>query len=75
MFNDIIHDIWEKYRGRFLCTVTGLLIGTLFLLIGFWRTLFMLIFVLGGFFIGYKIDRKEDLMEWLDRLLPPGYHR
>jgi uncharacterized membrane protein len=52
-----------------------LLIGALFLLIGFWRTLFMLIFVLGGFFIGYKIDKKEDLMEWLDRLLPPGYHR
>ncbi|MCH4158120.1 MAG: DUF2273 domain-containing protein [Acidaminococcaceae bacterium] len=75
MFKDIIHDIWENYRGRFLCTVTGLLIGALFLLIGFWRTLFMLIFVLGGFFIGYKIDRKEDLMEWLDRLLPPGYHR
>lgn len=75
MFKDIIHDIWENYRGRFLCTVTGLLIGALFLIIGFWHTLFLLIFVLGGFFIGYKIDKKEDLMEWLDRLLPPGYHR
>lgn len=45
------------------------------MILGFWATLFVLLFVGGGFFIGYKIDRKEDLVEWLDRLLPPGYHR
>ena len=56
-------------------SVTGLVIASLFLTIGFWRTLFLLLFVCGGFFIGYKIDKKEDLAEWLDRLLPPGYHK
>jgi uncharacterized membrane protein len=75
MFKDIIHDIWENYRARFLCTVFGLFIGSMFLIVGFWQTLFLIICVLGGFFIGYKIDKKEDLVEWLDRLLPPGYHR
>ena len=75
MFKDIFNDIWLIYRGRFLCTLTGFVIAALFLLLGFWQTLFLLLFVAGGFFIGYKIDKKEDLVEWLDRLLPPGYHR
>ena len=75
MFKDIFTDIWLNYRGRFLCSLAGLVIASLFLTVGFWRTLFLLLFVCGGFFIGYKIDKKEDLVEWLDRLLPPGYHK
>ena len=75
MLKDINEDIWNNYRGRFLCSLTGLVISSLFLLLGFWATLFVLVFAGGGFFIGYKIDKKEDLVEWLDRLLPPGYHR
>lgn len=75
MFKDIFTDIWLNYRGRFLCSLAGLVIASLFLTVGFWRTLFLILFVCGGFFIGYKIDKKEDLVEWLDRLLPPGYHK
>ena len=75
MFKDIFTDIWLNYRGRFLCSLAGLIIASLFLTVGFLRTLFLLLFVCGGFFIGYKIDKKEDLVEWLDRLLPPGYHK
>ncbi|MBQ9635695.1 MAG: DUF2273 domain-containing protein [Acidaminococcaceae bacterium] len=75
MFKDIFTDIWLNYRGRFLCSLAGLAIASLFLVVGFWQTLFLMLFVAGGFFIGYKIDKKEDLVEWLDRLLPPGYHK
>ena len=75
MFKDIFTDIWLNYRGRVLCSLAGLVIASLFLTVGFWRTLFLILFVCGGFFIGYKIDKKEDLVEWLDRLLPPGYHK
>ena len=88
MLNEIFSDLWKNYRGRLLGSIFGLFIGVMFLILGFLQTIFLLIcitagfflgnkliFVLGGFFIGYKIDRKEDLMEWLDRLLPPGYHK
>lgn len=34
-----------------------------------------MICISAGFFIGNKLDKKEDLLEWLDRLLPPGYHK
>ena len=50
MFKDIFNDIWLNYRGRFLCTLTGFVIAALFLLLGFWQTLFLLLFVAGGFY-------------------------
>jgi uncharacterized membrane protein len=72
MFNN---DIWTNYRGRLLCSVFGLFIGALVLILGLFQALFLLACIGAGFFIGNKLDKKEDLMEWLDRLLPPGYHR
>lgn len=75
MWNEIINDLWRVYRGRLLGSVFGLFIGAMFLILGFLQTIFLLICISAGFFIGNKIDKKEDLLEWLDRLLPPGYHK
>lgn len=75
MWNEILNDLWRVYRGRLLGSVFGLFIGAMFLILGFLQTIFLLICMSAGFFIGNKIDKKEDLLEWLDRLLPPGYHK
>lgn len=75
MWNEILNDLWRLYRGRLLGSVFGLFIGAMFLILGFLQTIFLLICISAGFFIGNKIDKKEDLLEWLDRLLPPGYHK
>ncbi len=75
MIARVIVDIWKNYRGRFLCTLFGLFVGIMFLWLGFWKTVFLLICIGGGFFLGNKLDKNEDILEWLDRLLPPGYHR
>lgn len=75
MWNEILNDLWRVYRGRLLGSVFGLFIGAMFLVLGFLQTIFLLICISAGFFIGNKIDKKEDLLEWLDRLLPPGYHK
>ena len=76
MWNEILSDLWRVYRGRlFLGSVFGLFIGAMFLILGFLQTIFLLICISAGFFIGNKLDKKEDLLEWLDRLLPPGYHK
>lgn len=75
MWNEILNDLWRVYRGRLLGSVFGLFIGAMFLIFGFLQTIFLLICISAGFFIGNKIDKKEDLLEWLDRLLPPGYHK
>ena len=75
MWNEILNDLWRVYRGRLLGSVFGLFIGAMILILGFLQTIFLLICISAGFFIGNKIDKKEDLLEWLDRLLPPGYHK
>ena len=75
MWNEILNDLWRVYRGCLLGSVFGLFIGAMFLILGFLQTIFLLICISAGFFIGNKIDKKEDLLEWLDRLLPPGYHK
>lgn len=75
MWNEILNDLWRVYRGRLLGSVFGLFVGAMFLILGFLQTIFLLICISAGFFIGNKIDKKEDLLEWLDRLLPPGYHK
>lgn len=75
MLDEILSDIWNNYRGRLLCSVFGLFIGTMVLWLGFFAALFLVLCIGFGFFIGTKLDKKEDLLEWLDRLFPPGYHR
>ena len=75
MFHEIFNDLWENSRWRVIGVISGLVIGILFLLLGFFQTIFLLICVGLGFFIGNKLDKKEDLMDFLDRLLPPGYHK
>lgn len=75
MLGKIIEDIWTNFRGRFLCSVFGAFVGFMFLWLGFLQTFFLLFCIAGGFFLGNKIDKNEDLLEWLDRLLPAGYHR
>lgn len=30
MWKDIVDDIWTNYRGRFLCSLAGLIISSLF---------------------------------------------
>ena len=48
--------------------------GLLVLLLGFFRAVFLLFCIGLGFYIGYKMDAGEDLVDLLDNLLPP-YHK
>lgn len=65
-------NIFIKYQGKIIGSLIGLLIAILFLTIGFFKTVLILILIFGGFYIGDKIDKKESLVEVLDRILPPG---
>ena len=73
MFNDILNDIWNNYRGRSaFARCLACLLGVVVLWLGFFQALFLMICIGLGFFIGNKLDKKEDLLEWLDRLLLPA---
>ena len=75
MFSKILQNLWENYRGRLVGSLFGLIIGAMFLILGFFQTIFLLICITAGYLLGKRIDNKEDLMDVLDRLLPPGHHR
>ena len=75
MFSEILQNLWENYRGRLVGSLFGLIIGAMFLILGFFQTIFLLICITAGDLLGKRIDNKEDLMDVLDRLLPPGHHR
>lgn len=75
MFSEIMQNLWENYRGRLVGALFGLSIGTMFLVLGFFKTIFLLICITAGYLLGKRIDNKEDLLDVLDRLLPPGHHR
>ena len=74
MWQDILRKLFMTSRWRIIGATVGLVVGILFLLLGFVRTVFLLLCIGIGFYIGYKMDAGEDLVDLLDNLLPP-YHK
>ncbi len=54
--NEGLREFFARYGVRFLCALCGLIVGILFLTIGFWRTLLLLALALLGWLIGSQID-------------------
>lgn len=61
--------LWE-HKGKALGILAGLLFGCIYLIVGFWNTLVFIVFVGTGYYIGRKLDQKEDLRDILDKILP-----
>ena len=74
MWQEILRKLFETSRRRIIGASVGLVVGILFLLLGFFRAVFLLFCIGLGFYIGYKMDAGEDLVDLLDNLLPP-YHK
>lgn len=64
--------LWEHHSGKIVGTLAGLVVGMLVIFLGFFKALFVLLCMGLGFLFGKRIDQKEDIMEILDRILPPG---
>lgn len=74
-FTDLFFQYWQTHRGRMAGVLVGLIIGIMFLTLGFLSTVLLLILMSCGYLLGKKVDDKEDILELLDRILPPGYHK
>jgi uncharacterized membrane protein len=71
----LLEEIWQHHSGKIIGVTLGLLLGIFIIAFGFFRTLFVFCCVMAGYVVGKRIDEKEDIMDILDKLLPPGYHR
>ncbi len=75
MNSKLLEEIWQHHSGKILGMLFGFMFGILVITFGFFRTLFVVLCVSAGYVVGKRIDQKEDIMEILDKLLPPGYNR
>ncbi|MBZ2173752.1 DUF2273 domain-containing protein [Schnuerera sp. xch1] len=55
-------------RGKSIGIILGFLIAILILLIGFLKTIFIMLCVCVGYYIGDKIDNNENLKDVLNKI-------
>ena len=72
MNKEKILDFVIKHYGKLMGVSIGLLFSVLTINIGIIKTVFIFLCVYIGYFIGNKVDNKENIEEVLDRILPLG---
>ena len=68
MLEKIFVYLMSEHRGKVIGVLLGLLASILFISYGFWRTIFIIICILAGYFIGKKIDDNTNLEVWIKNL-------
>jgi len=71
----LLVEIWQSHSGKISGIVIGMLLGIFILMFGFFHTMFVMFCMICGYIVGKRIDEKEDIMDILGKLLPPGYYR
>ncbi|MEZ0535752.1 DUF2273 domain-containing protein [Caldicellulosiruptoraceae bacterium PP1] len=67
--NEFLNIIKENL-GKIAGAIVGLIVGIFFLTIGFIKTIFLLLCVFIGIFIGGRYYNKKKLIDFLDKHLP-----
>ncbi len=51
-------------------------IGLLWVVLGFWKLLFILVLTVAGYYLGFRyFFNREAIRKLIDRILPPGMFR
>ncbi|MGG4453018.1 MULTISPECIES: DUF2273 domain-containing protein [Brevibacillus] len=66
----MLRELMWEHKGKLMGVLAGFFFGIIYLLVGFWDTLVFVVIVGTGYYIGRKLDHKEDLREILDKILP-----
>ena len=60
-------NIFKAFKWRIIGFLAFLLIAILFLTLGFWKTILIIVLCLIGIGLGYIKDRTQDFMNFLNR--------
>src|SRR5699024_6133337 len=60
-------DFFKTFKWRIIGFLAFLIIAILFLTLGFWSTILIIVLCLIGIGIGYTKDRKQDFLNFLNR--------
>ena len=58
----LFQEIWRAHSGKIVGVSIGFILGLLILAVGFFQALFVLFCMVVGYFVGERIDDKEDMM-------------
>lgn len=70
MWKEKLKEYYENNKGKTIGLTIGLFFGILVLIIGFFRTVFIGLCALLGFYLGKKVDNNESILELIERILP-----
>lgn len=68
--NELLLRIFKLNFFKLLGAALGLITAILFLTLGFWRTVLIILLVSAGIAAGSWLDRGRQLMDLLDRFFP-----
>ncbi len=76
MYMEKILMFYDSHKGGINGAAIGLAIAVLFLIVGFFKTMFIAMCIGMGYYIGSKLtEDKEYIRNLLDKILPPGTYR
>ncbi len=73
MFEKLLQYIFTEHRGKAIGVILGLVASILFITYGFWRTIFIIVCIALGYFIGKKLDDHTDIEAWIKNLFKQKY--
>lgn len=63
---------FQKYKGRIIGIVLGLIIGWMILHYGWLATIFWVVCIVLGYLAGKRIDDNDSWQDIIDRIFPGG---
>ncbi|MGI6469033.1 MAG: DUF2273 domain-containing protein [Syntrophomonadaceae bacterium] len=64
--DSLINWLWQEHRGKTVGVILGLVASILFVTLGFWRTIFIIICLSIGYYIGKRVDEHHSFNNWLE---------
>lgn len=66
MLDRLITLLWQEHRGKSVGVILGLTASILFVTMGFWRTIFIVICLAVGYWIGKRVDEHHSFDDWMN---------
>lgn len=76
MIKDYVVAFCKDNIASLIGALIGLVVSVLIITIGLFNTVFIVLFVTLGYYVGQRLSRdRECIKKFLDKILPPGTYR
>ena len=69
MIREKLFVIFKQNSGKIIGSLIGLILAIFILIIGLFKTLFIVLLTVGGYFIGSKVEKGEDILKLIKKRL------